>query len=45
MDWQFITHHLASGYIPVSVALVLYFILLGTSKNSKKASKLIKRML
>lgn len=28
MDWQFITHHLASGYIPVSVALVLYFILL-----------------
>ena len=28
MDWQFVTHHLVSGYIPVVVALVLYFILL-----------------
>ena len=28
MDWQFITHHLTSGYIPVAAALVLYFILL-----------------
>ncbi len=28
MDWQFITHHLVSGYIPVAAALVLYFILL-----------------
>lgn len=26
MDWQFVTHHLVSGYIPVAVALVLYFI-------------------
>ena len=28
MDWQFVIHHLVSGYIPVVVALVLYFILL-----------------
>ena len=28
MDWQFVTHHLVSGYIPVVVALVLYYILL-----------------
>lgn len=28
MDWQFVTHHLVSGYIPVAVALVLYFIFL-----------------
>lgn len=28
MDWQFITHHLTSGYTPVASALVLYFILL-----------------
>ena len=28
MDWQFITHHLTSGYTPVASALVLYFIIL-----------------
>lgn len=28
MDWGFITHHLVSGYIPVVVALVVYFILM-----------------
>ena len=28
MDWGFLTHHLVSGYIPVMVALVVYFILM-----------------
>ena len=28
MDWQFISHHLISGYIPVAAALVLYFVIL-----------------
>ena len=27
MDWQFITHHMLSGFIPVMIALVLYFLL------------------
>ncbi len=28
MDWEFITHHLLSGYVPVMAALVLYFAVL-----------------
>lgn len=28
MDWQYITHHMLSGFIPVMIALVLYFIIL-----------------
>ncbi len=28
MDWQFISHHLVCGYIPVAVALAVYFVLL-----------------
>ena len=28
MDWEFITHHLLSGYVPVMAALVLYFVVL-----------------
>ncbi len=28
MAWEYITHHLISGYIPVMVVLMLYFILL-----------------
>ena len=28
LDWDFITHHLISGYIPVTAALALYFLIL-----------------
>ena len=28
MDWGFVSHHLISGYIPVVVAIVVYFIIL-----------------
>ena len=28
MDWNFITNHLFCGYIPMMVAMVLYFIIL-----------------
>ena len=27
MDWELCSQHLTSGYIPVAVALVLYFVL------------------
>ena len=35
MDWQFVTHHLVSGYIPVVVELVLYYILLFVMGKSR----------
>ena len=41
MDWQFITHHLISGYIPVAVALVLYFILLYVMRKKQTIGHII----
>lgn len=35
MDWGFIIHHLVSGYIPVMVALALYFALLSILKKKQ----------
>lgn len=41
MDWQFVTHHLVSGYIPVMVALVLYYILLFVMGKKQTMSHII----
>lgn len=41
MDWQFVTHHLVSGYIPVAVALVLYFIFLHATGKKQTMGHII----
>ena len=33
MDWELCSQHLTSGYIPVAVALVLYFVLVRILKK------------
>jgi len=35
MDWRFVTRHLISGFIPVAVALVLYFVILWAAKKKQ----------
>ena len=37
MDWNFVTHHLLSGYPTVAAALVLYFIVLGVAGKKQTA--------
>lgn len=41
MDWGFITHHLMSGYIPMMVALVLYFVILHLAGNKQHIGHII----
>ena len=41
MDWKFITHHLASGYIPMMIALILYFVILHAVGKKQTAGHVI----
>ena len=41
MDWGFITHHLASGFIPEAAALMMYFILLHVIGKKQTAAHII----
>ena len=41
MDWEFIVHHLISGYIPVSAALGLYFMFLHVFGKRQTAAHII----
>ena len=41
MDWQFIGHHLISGYIPMMVMLVLYFVVLFATKKKQALGHMI----
>lgn len=41
MDWQLLTQHLVSGYIPVIPALLVYFIVLNMSRKRQTIAHII----
>ena len=36
MDWELCSQHLISGYIPVSIALILYYVIARVFKNKQR---------
>lgn len=40
MDWEFVAHHLISGYLPVMTALALYFIMLRAAEKKQTAGRI-----
>jgi len=41
MDWEFIFSHVISGYLPITVILILYFIVLKLFGNRQSKGHII----